>query len=191
MDNYKENIILASSSPRRIAMFKDHGFNIKILSPNVDESFSVDFTMEETVTYLALKKARAIEKQEKSKSSLIVAADTVVYKTHIIGKLCSKEEAFNIFRELRNTYHYVATGVALIYGEERREKSFCEVTKVFFKDYSDEDILDYIKTDEPWDKAGGYAIQGAWGKHVDHIEGDINNVVGFPWDRFIAELTKL
>ena len=65
---------------------------------------------------------------------------------------------------------------------------FYEITRVFFKDYSDEELLAYLDTDEAYDKAGGYAIQGWFSRYVDHIEGDYDNVVGFPWKRIEKEL---
>jgi len=58
---------------------------------------------------------------------------------------------------------------------------FYDVTEVFFKDYSDEEIDQYLDTEEPWDKAGSYAIQGHWGKHISHFAGSFDNVIGFPW----------
>ncbi|MEG2199984.1 MAG: Maf family protein, partial [Anaerovorax sp.] len=71
-----------------------------------------------------------------------------------------------------------------------KRKVFYEITEVFFKNYTDETIKAYLTTDEPWDKAGGYAIQGAWGTHVDHILGDYENVIGFPWRHIKKELVE-
>jgi septum formation protein len=120
--------------------------------------------------------------------SVIIAADTVVYKNGIIGKPVDEADAVNTLKLLRNTNHFVATGVALMRPGEPKRSLFCDVTEVFFKDYSDEDIKRYVDTDEPWDKAGSYAIQGAWGKHVSHIIGSYDNVMGFPWERIQSEL---
>lgn len=68
---------------------------------------------------------------------------------------------------------------------------FTEVTRVWFTDYSDEELRNYLLTDEAYDKAGGYAIQGYFSRFVKRIEGDFNTVVGFPWDRITAEIEKL
>ena len=57
------------------------------------------------------------------------------------------------------------------------------MTSVYFKDYSDSELRSYVKTDEPYDKAGGYAIQGTFSKYIDHIDGDYDNVVGLPWKK--------
>ena len=75
------------------------------------------------------------------------------------------------------------TGVCIIDTGKNTKECFYSDTKVFFGDFSDEDLFRYVETDEPYDKAGGYAIQGTFGKYVDHIEGDYDNVVGFPWMR--------
>jgi septum formation protein len=142
---------------------------------------------------LALKKALSVEARISSRlieeNSLIIGADTVVFLEKIIGKPKDKEEAYDILNHLRGREHFVATGVAILKAGTGEKKVFCETTKVFFKNYSDEDILSYIETDEPYDKAGGYAIQGAWGDRVDYIIGDRNNVVGFPWRRIKEEIS--
>lgn len=197
-----KKIILASSSPRRIEMIqKNNGdAELVIMPPNVEEILPAVISMEQAVMFLALKKALSIEKelvlkenpfQDKTyENAVIIAADTVVYKNRIIGKPTSREDAVEIFHSLRDTNHYVATGIALICPHTLKRKVFCEVTEVFFKCYTDLDISQYLSTDEPWDKAGGYAIQGAWGKHIDHIQGDYENVVGFPWNRIKKELAQ-
>ncbi len=186
------NIILASSSPRRIEILRKDGINPMIIKPEVDETLQVQMNMEDTVMFLALKKALYVEStllnQIIAKNSIIIGADTIVYTDRIIGKPETKEEAIKILSELNGKVHLVVTGVALIAPFNKQKKVFYEITKVFFNKYSKEDILAYINTDEPYDKAGGYAIQGAWGKHVDHIEGDYENVIGFPLKRIKEEI---
>lgn len=190
MNNYK--IILASSSPRRIEMLRNEDIEPLIISPDVDETIDIEMDMEDAVMYLAMKKAlfveSSIEPQSIREPSIIIGADTVVFSDRIIGKPENKEEAFRILSKLNGKSHFVATGVALIEPFSHRRRVFCEITKVFFKTYDEKDILDYVNTDEPYDKAGGYAIQGAWGKHIDHIEGDFENVIGFPLTRIKEEL---
>lgn len=201
--------ILASGSPRRIKMMKDKGYNPEIIPANVSEELPLSLEMKSAVMYLALKKALWVESQKIIKQKthnyesnltddtaynelpIIIAADTIVYKDKIIGKPSSPAEAFNTLSSLRNTWHYVATGVCIIKAGTPIRKTFCEVTKVFFKDFSDEELQDYVNTDEPYDKAGGYAIQGTFNKFIDHIEGDYDNVVGFPWKQIEIELMKL
>ncbi len=228
MNIKKHGIILASSSPRRKEILQNHGMKPEIFPPNVDEDLPEYLSLEQSVMYLALKKALNVEKeylsdknrslktnihllqvnsiqdnqldkkptkanqsQKNDEAPLILAADTVVYHNSIIGKPKDKDEAFQLLKSLKNTKHLVATGVALLQPGTTERYVFSDVTEVYFNDYSDEEILEYISTDEPYDKAGGYAIQGAWGKHVHHIEGDLDNVIGLPWYKVQSLLNRL
>lgn len=189
-------IILASSSPRRIEMLKNMGLEPIILPSQVDETLPFNMTMEQAVMFLALKKALNVEKiwlqtpSDCQAPTVIIAADTIVYKNGMIGKPADHAEASNILKLLRNTSHYVATGVALIRPGFPKRSVFHDVTEVFFKDYGDEEIKEYLNTDEPWDKAGSYAIQGTWGKYISHIDGNYDNVIGFPWEKIKSELKR-
>ncbi len=187
-------IILASASPRRIEIMKNNGIEPIIMPSNADETLPLKITMEQAVMYLAFKKARYIENflrlntVNPSIPSVIIAADTIVYKNGIIGKPANKSDAQDTLKLLRNTNHYVATGVAFIDPGTSKRSVFYEVTEVIFKDYSDDEIKNYLDTDEPWDKAGSYAIQGTWGKHICRIIGSYDNVIGFPWEKIKTEL---
>jgi septum formation protein len=190
----ESRIILASSSPRRIEFLKNIGIDPIIMPSSADETSPFDLTMEQTVMYLAFKKALYAERQWLAETdgvrvpAVILAADTVVYKDGIIGKPVDEADALNTLRLLRNTGHFVATGAALVTPGSPKRSVFYDVTEVFFRDYSDREIKDYLDTDEPWDKAGSYAIQGVWGKHVSRISGSYDNVMGFPWERIQSEL---
>lgn len=185
----QKKIILASSSPRRIEMMKKHGFDPVIRPADIDETLPEGIGKRDAVMFLALKKALSIE-SDVEKGSIIIAADTVVYKDGIMGKPRDREDAFAMLSKIRNTSHFVATGVALIAAGENYKKVFCDVTEVFCKDYTDDEINAYLDTDEPYDKAGAYAIQGIFGKHIDHYEGSFDNVVGFPWEMIEKELKE-
>lgn len=195
------SLILASGSPRRIEMMQAHGYDPLVLPAQIEENVPLHHSMTDTVTYLALKKARDVETRwlaEKNSVSVaaapdrppvIIAADTVVcYQGEIMGKPADKEDGFRMLSALRGDVHDVVTGVALVEAGAQHARVFYEITRVFFKDYSDEDLLAYLDTDEAYDKAGGYAIQGWFSRYVDHIEGDYDNVVGFPWKRIEKEL---
>ncbi|MCB6992844.1 Maf family protein [bacterium 210820-DFI.6.37] len=188
-------LILASGSPRRIEMMKKKGYEPLVLPAKVSEALPFSMGMETAVMYLACKKAlwteSSLSPSERDQGPVIIAADTVVYKDKIIGKPTDPQEALQILLSLKNSWHYVATGVCLLQAGRPVRKLFCEVTKVFFKDFCREELDSYIRTSEPYDKAGGYAIQGTFGKYVDHIEGDYDNVVGFPWNRIERELSLL
>lgn len=183
----QKKIILASSSPRRIEMMKKHGFDPEIRPADIDETLPAGIGMRDAVLFLALKKALSIE-QCAEKGSVIIAADTVVYKDGIMGKPKDRQDAFEMLSKIRNTSHFVATGVALIAAGENYKKIFCDVTEVFCRDYTDKEINDYLDTAEPYDKAGAYAIQGIFGKYIDHYKGSFDNVVGFPWELIEEEL---
>lgn len=188
------NLILASGSPRRIEMMKQKGYNPVILPAEIEETLPFPMNGETSVMYLACRKAlwteSALTDAQKESAPVIIAADTVVYKDRIIGKPADEKEAFETLSLLRNNWHYVITGVCLLQAGQPLRRLFYERTKVYFRDYTEAELSSYVKTAEPYDKAGGYAIQGTFGKYVDHIEGDYENVIGFPWSRIEKELER-
>ena len=193
-----KKIILASGSPRRIEMMRTRGIEPLVMPADIDENLPKVHGMCETVMFLALKKAQDVAERLSSlpncteNGSIIVAADTIVYKDgEIMGKPADREDAFRMLDKLRNDFHYVVTGVALLAYGRQLTRVFAEVTKVYFKDYPDSELEGYLDTDEAYDKAGAYAIQGYFAKHIDHIEGSYENVIGFPWDRIESEIWKM
>lgn len=185
----KHPLVLASSSPRRIEILREFGMDPLIVKPEVEETVPDSLKVEQAVMYLALKKALWVEKT--GVAGIILAADTIVYKDKMIGKPVDYDDAVDILTMLRADTHEVYTGVAIILAGTDQKCVFYERTKVFFKDYTDEEIAEYINTGEVWDKAGGYAIQGTWGIKIDHIEGDYSNVIGLPFARVQRELARL
>lgn len=192
---YKDNIILASSSPRRIEMLRAHNINPVIMPADITENAPLYGGKTETCTFLALKKALFTEAhltaELKDKSPYILAADTIVYDDKIIGKPQDEAHAGEILMNLSGRMHYVVTGVAIIKAGTPIRAVLNSITKVYFKEYTEEDIADYLKTAEPYDKAGGYAIQGYFGRYIDHYEGSLNNVIGFPLEEILAKLEEL
>lgn len=205
----KTKIILASSSPRRIEMMHEHNMMFEIIPADVDETLPLQVSLEASVMFLALKKAMAVENMLCKKISdgeydilcknIITAADTLVCCDGILGKPADKTDAYNMLTKLRARKHIVSTGVAMIclapqknFSEKtntNKKLVFCEKTNVFFKDYSDAEIDAYLDTPEAYDKAGSYAIQDTFSKYVDRIEGDFDNVIGFPFKRFSDNLS--
>lgn len=188
-------IILASSSPRRLDVLRANLIEPIIMPPIGEEIFPHHLSPEKAVMELALQKASSIKDKAKAlyghENFIIIGADTMVFLDRVIGKPKDREDAFNILSRLRGKEHYVTTGIALLaFSEADTEvnRVFYELTKVAFKNYTDEDIERYISTDEPYDKAGGYAIQGMFAPYIDYIEGDYDNVVGFPWTRIKSEI---
>ena len=194
-------VILASGSPRRLEIMRKHGIEPAVIVTDVDETIPEGTPPELATVMLARKKAMEcfnILKNGASdfelpsgEESIIIAADTVVFKNEIMGKPENAEDAFRMLSELRGTSHQVISGVAIINVKSEEMISFHETTEVFFTDYSDEDIMEYIRSGEPFDKAGAYAIQGGFGKYVEHYEGDYENVVGLPFSSIEKRLKKV
>lgn len=196
--NKNKTYILASGSPRRIEIMRSHGIEPIIHPASIEENIPPEKGMCQTVMFLALKKAKAVEAEVLGEAAIcegdapiIIAGDTIVYKDEIMGKPESREDAYRMLTHLKKDYHYVVTGCALVEAGMQNARVFAEITKVFVKDLTEEELNAYLDTDEPYDKAGAYAIQGIFSKHIDHIEGDYDNVVGFPWNRIEKELDLL
>ena len=122
------------------------------------------------------------------------SADTVVsLNGRILGKPYDYDDAYNTLNSLSDQTHQVYTGVCLIYvnGRAKSSSSFYEKTDVTFYPVSHDEIIQYLATNEPFDKAGSYGIQGKGGLFVKGIEGDYNNVVGLPLARVYHELEEL
>ena len=196
-----KKIILASGSPRRIEMMRTRGIEPLVMPADIEENLPKVHGMRETVMFLALKKAQDVAQrlsylpdctEKPEEGSIIIAADTIVYKDgEIMGKPADRDDAYRMLDKLRNDFHYVVTGVSLLSYGRQLTRVFAEVTKVYFKDYPDSELEAYLDTDEAYDKAGAYAIQGYFAKHIDHIEGSYENVIGFPWERIEKEILKM
>lgn len=205
-----KKIILASGSPRRIEMMRAHGIEPLVMPAQIEENLPPIHGMCETVMFLSLKKAQDVagrlnnlsegcredgidaDSSTDTNGSIVIAADTIVYKDgEIMGKPADRDDAFRMLDKLRNDFHYVVTGVALLAAGRQLTRVFAEITRVYFKDYSDEELSEYLDGDEAYDKAGAYAIQGYFSKHIDHIEGSYENVIGFPWERIEDEIIKM
>ena len=173
-------IVLASKSPRRIELLRSLGLDIEICPADVDENIDeVTEKPQEAVTLLASRKAQAIAKKLCDPDALIIAADTLVYKDKtLLGKPRDEDEAFSMLRTLSGDRHSVYTGICVAYGGKIAKKAV--ETAVFFRNLSDDEIENYVKSGEPMDKAGAYGIQGRACLFVKGIEGDYFNVVGLP-----------
>ena len=182
-------IILASASPRRFDILAAHGITPTVIPADVDETLPGELLTKpaEATMYLASLKALAVfellEKTEQVEPSVIIGADTIVFKDKIIGKPVDAEDAFSILSSLRNSKHSVITGVSLVDTMTGKETVFYDETIVTFKDYTDEEIRRFVREEPPYDKSGSYAIQSSWSKNVESVDGDIENVIGFPWTK--------
>ena len=179
-------IILASKSPRRKELLENIGIKPLIIVSDADENID-ESNPEELVKKLSHIKAQAVYDKIKADKTIglheddyILGADTIVYANgNVLGKPKDKDDARTMIKTLSGNAHSVYTGFTLIDSEGNTVSKAVE-TKVYVYDMSDGEIEDYISTDEPYDKAGAYGIQGLFGKYVEKIEGDYNNVVGLP-----------
>lgn len=185
-------LILASQSPRRRELLSGMGLDFEIIPSDSEEKMEGDHPGE-IVMHLARQKAEAVYQElaapSLNKPLLVIGADTVVaFQGEIMGKPASPEEAYDMLSKLSGNTHQVYTGVCLMGSSKSR--SFYVQTDVTCYALSDEEIWEYIGTKDPFDKAGGYGIQGSFGVHIEKIHGDYNNVVGLPVSRLYQELKQ-
>lgn len=173
------HIILASGSPRRQAFFKTMGLDFEIRLKPIAEDYPPRLKHFEISDYLAQLKALPF-KNELNTNDILITSDTIVWHNNqALGKPKSETDAFNILKSFSNTTHEVITSVC--FTTTRFEKTLNSITKVTFKHLTDEEILYYIKTCKPFDKAGAYGIQEWIGQiAVTKIEGSYFNVMGLP-----------
>lgn len=187
----KKNI-LASASPRRRELMALAGYEFEIKVSNKEEIYH-STEPAEIVKELSLLKASDIAEQVEQKDVIIIGADTVVtYDGKILGKPKSKEDAFQMIKSFQGQKHQVYTGVTILkFDSDGNETVINEAvrTDVYVNPMSDEEILNYIESDNVMDKAGAYGIQGKFAIHIEKIEGDYYNVVGLPIS-FIYEALK-
>jgi septum formation protein len=184
-------LILASSSPRRAEILANAGLPFSVLSSAVDESPYPGETPPALVQRLANAKADLVTARAVG-PAIILAADTVVVlDDKILGKPNSIEDARHMLQQLSGRTHSVLTGVALIRLPDGERRQFIESTLVHFRPVTEEALSSYLATQEPYDKAGAYAIQGQAGRYIPRIEGCYFNVVGLPLSRVLTELESL
>jgi len=173
-------IILASQSPRRRQLLGQMGLeDFTILVPQADESYDETASPQEIVSSICRKKAIAARELAQDSEAILITADTMVFLDGLrLGKPHSEEEAFAMLRALSGRAHHVCTGVTVCRGE--RLDTRCETTEVVFRPLTYGEILSYIRSGEPMDKAGAYGIQGKAGLFVSGIVGDYFNVMGLP-----------
>jgi len=178
-------IVLASASPRRAEILRNAGIPFETLAEIVDESRRPGELRADFIRRVALAKARASAGVVRdSGDCLFIGADTVVVAgDEILGKPESADEARRMLRLLSGAVHEVHTGLAVIRRPGGMEAVVEEITRVTFSTLSDDDIDAYIATNEPFDKAGAYGIQGIGGRYITRIEGCYFNVMGLPLSR--------
>lgn len=182
-----KKIILASASPRRESLLKQIGINFQVIPSNIDEG---DFAHDDPLVHaqiLALRKAQDVA--TRIKEGIVIGADTqVIADGEVLGKPLNDADAVRMLSKLQGKTHEVITGVALMDAETGKEETWIESTKVTFREISEEEILDYVRTGEQKGKAGAYGIQGMAGAFVERIEGCYFNVVGLPLAKLSQKL---
>ncbi len=172
-------IVLASASPRRKQLLEQIGLRFEVEPSDYEEDIAPGSEPHEMAKKLSLGKARAAAR--KHRKALIIAADTfVVFGDRILGKPHSNAEAREMLRALNGQAHSVISGFTVLDAESGKVVSKSVETKVRMRRLTLREIDGYVRSKEPLDKAGGYAIQGRGAVLVERIEGDYFNVVGLP-----------
>jgi len=172
-------IILASESTRRVDILRMLGIPFSIIPPDIDETRKLEETPREYVLRVSYEKAHKVGRHFPDK--WVIGADTiVVFKNKILGKPLDEGEAFKMLQLLKGKWHKVITGFCVLNVEREITYHDAVETRVFMKDLLDKEIMKYIGTSEPLDKAGSYAVQGRGGYMVKEIKGSYSNVVGLP-----------
>jgi len=179
-------LILASSSPRRAELLQAAGLPFVVRAAAIDETRQPDEPPEAYVRRLAVAKARAVEA---APHELVLGADTVVVaEAACLGKPADATEAAAMLRTLSGRSHAVLTGVALVRAGDPVAIEVA-ATRVTFAPMGESDVAWYVATPEPYDKAGGYAVQGLASRFVTAIDGSYANVVGLPVELVCRLLT--
>ncbi len=182
-------MILASNSPRRKEILESVGFELKIISSNIEEK-STKIDLKEKVKDIAYQKAMCVA--ENNRKEFILAADTIVELDGIVlGKPKTEDEIYNYLRMLSGKTHRVITAYSFINIEKELCINVVVENQVEFYDISEEEIKWYIESGEPFDKAGAYGIQGKGRVFVREIKGDFYAIMGFPISHFLKTLNKL
>ena len=182
------NIILASASPRRKEILENANVKFDVIKSTIDEVILDQELPCQVVMRLAFEKCMDIA--SKNENDLVIGADTIVVLDNIIlGKPEDKEDDTSMIKKLSGKTHQVITGISLVNLNANNKIIDYVVSNVKFKDLSEEDIKDYIQTNESLDKAGAYGIQGYGAMLVEEIQGDYFNIVGLPISR-LSDLLK-
>ncbi|MDB5024032.1 MAG: maf [Mucilaginibacter sp.] len=182
-------IILASKSPRRQELLRLMDVDFRIVLKEVDESYPDNLTPEEIAVYIAQKKAKAFN--ESVDDEIVLTADTIVsIEGHILGKPETTAHAAEMLQMLSGKVHKVVTGVCLLH--KHQYNLFHDVSEVFFRKLTTQEINFYVEKYRPLDKAGAYGIQEWIGlTGIERINGSYTNVVGLPTEKLYQQLIRL
>ena len=180
-------IILASQSPRRRELLGLLRIPFTVRAADIDETMDPGRDPAEEVARVSRRKALAIGADA---GDVVIAADTIVVcGGEILGKPKSEEQARQMLRMLSGRAHQVMTGVTVL--RDQAAETVTEITDIWFRELSEEEIDAYVATGEPMDKAGAYGIQGGAAVFATRLEGDYYNVMGLPVCRLYEMLRGL
>jgi septum formation protein len=183
-------LILASRSPRRYDLLKQAGLDFEVVPSRIEEDTVKDESPKRHVIRLA--EAKALDVGSRYPDRWVVAADTIVYIDHLIlGKPKNRREAMEMLRRLSGREHWVMTGFSVHHLEKEIGDREAVKTAVKVKTLTPVEVAWYVQTGEPFDKAGGYAIQGVGSFMIESIRGSYTNVVGLPICELIQMLSRL
>jgi septum formation protein len=181
-------VILASSSPRRKELLKRIISNFEIKVSNIDESINRPQNVSEIPYELAYRKAKEIAKDYYN--DIVIGSDTIVaINNEVLEKPVDEKDAYRMLKLLNNNTHEVISGIAILYQD--KEIRYIEKSFVTFNNLTDKEILDYIATKDPLDKAGAYGIQNEYINLVKEFSGEYENIVGLPLIRLEKELKNI
>jgi len=174
-----KRIVLASASPRRRELLEKIGLKFEVEPSNYAEDLRSGLSPDELARAISLEKARVVASRHKN--TVVIAADTfIVFRGKIMGKPGTEAEARKMLMMLRGKSHSVITGFTILDTDENKILTKSVETVVHIKNLTSGEIEAYVKSGEPLDKAGAYAIQGLGSVIVERIEGDYFNVIGLP-----------
>lgn len=184
-----QEIILASNSPRRKELLAKYNIPFFVVSPQIEERHQSLVFPEELAMALAFEKAYHVAITHPDQ--VVLAADTIVaFGERILGKPSNHEEAEEYLRLLSGNRHRVITGFSVINLRTGYKRIDYTESFVSFRNLMDKEISEYVKTEEPYDKAGGYAIQGMASTFVERYDGDYENIVGLPVKKVLPYLNE-
>ncbi|MBS7302713.1 MAG: septum formation protein Maf [Lachnospiraceae bacterium] len=187
-----KEFVLASASPRRKELLTQIGIQFRACVSKKEEEILRNYP-EDIVKDISYTKARDVFERG-NRDTIVIGADTiVVFEEKVLGKPKDEEEAYRMIKMLQGNTHQVYTGVSIIWQQnnDTHVSSFVAMTEVELYYMNEGEIRSYIATKEPYDKAGGYAIQGYFARYVKQIKGDYNNVVGLPIGKLYQVLNSL
>lgn len=180
-------VILASKSPRRKEILSLLNIPFEIIVADIDETIDYNNDLVKEIEKLSYRKALAVF--ENNKDALVIGSDTIVkIDNTVLGKPHTKQKAKEMLRLLSNNTHQVVTGVTIL--SDDKIETFSSVANVSFYPISEEEIEEYVNSEEPLDKAGAYAIQGLGSKFIKSIDGDYYSIVGLPIGELYHRLKK-